>query len=97
MRDGDHIAWVILAVGVILIVMGVSLGSWKAYPAETSCNDFSSTACTQSIWILRVGEDDIAEYDTEKECVAEAEMMDAYAPPFTPVNCREVEVARTEL
>jgi hypothetical protein len=97
MRDRDHIAWVILAVGVILIVFGVSLGSWKAYPAGDTCDAFETTACTQSVWVLRVGEDDIAEYDTEKECVEEAEMMDAYAPPFTPVNCWEVQVARTEM
>lgn len=96
--DMDAMSWVILLAGVVSILFYVLLMLWltPVYGATEECDEYEATGCTDTVWVLSVGWDDVAEFATEEECVEAAGELDEQAPPFTAVYCRKETVARQE-
>ena len=65
--DPDPTALVVLLFAVLTVILMIAFGAHAACEGE---------ACADSIWVLRIGEDEVAEFDTLEECVAWASELE---------------------
>jgi hypothetical protein len=94
----DWVSYAILILGALFIAFAAADIFGPAYGAPgDECNGYETTACTSVVWVLTVGEDDIAEFETQEQCVEWAAKVDEQTPPFTPIQCHAEWVARTDL
>lgn len=84
----DPAAWVILALGVIVMLLIVWL--WAVVPVSAAENE-GCMECNVTEWQLRLnGDTIIAGMPSEEDCLDELEDLEPQTPPFSDLKCVEV-------